>query len=190
MSDMRKLGEIALIQVHGDLLKHRDRFDPGPLVEVEEASLSADGMLGWSGSSWVVDVHHAAWPEPGPRRPLSMGFTSHYDKMRARFGTAPLGVAGENIIVACDEVVALEDLGDGVVIRCQDGREVALVRPEVARPCLPFTSFMLGLPTVGLSEEIVGHLQFLDGGTRGFILGVDELGEPVRVRVGDEVFVA
>lgn len=187
---MRKLGNIAMLQVHGNRVKHRDRFDPTSLIEVETASLSSDGMLGWAGSGWVVDVHHAAWPEPGPRRPLSMGFTSHYNKMENRFGKASLGVAGENIIVASDEVVSLADLGQRVVISAENGEEIQLVRPKVAKPCLPFTSFMLGLPSVGIREEIVGHLRFLDDGTRGFVFGVDEIGDPVRIRVGDEVFLA
>jgi hypothetical protein len=186
MSEVR-IGEIALLQVHGDLLKHPDRFDPSPLIQVDEASLDSGGMLGWTGAGWVVDVHHRVWPGRGARRPLSIGFTSHYDKMRDRFREIPLGAAGENIIVAADIVMTLADLGARIVIRSQDGQKATLVKPTVARPCLPFTSFMLDLPVVGTHDEIGEELAFLDDGTRGFILGVDELAEPFRLRLGDEV---
>ena len=186
MSDV-KIGEIALLQVHGDLLKHPDRFDPTPLIQVDEASIDAAGMLGWTGSAWVVDVHHKAWPGRGGRRPLSVGFTSHYDKMREHFRDVPLGAAGENIVVTSDEVMTVDSLGSTLLVRGGDGREVALTGPKVAKPCLPFTSFMLDLPTVGTLQEIGYDLSFLDNGMRGFIVGVDGLTEPVRLRVGDEV---
>ena len=186
MSDMR-IGEIKLLQVHGDLLKHVDRFDPEPLIRVEEASVDAEGMLGWTGSAWVVDVHHRAWPGRGGRRPLSIGFTSHYDKMRDRFRDIPLGAAGENIVVEADTVQSLADLGDRLIIRGQDG-EVVLRSPQVAKPCLPFTSYLLDLDEVGTIQEIGYDLAFLDAGMRGFIVGIDESAEPFRVRVGDEVF--
>ncbi len=187
MSDNSKIGEVALLQVHADLLKRTDRFDPAPLIQVGEASLDAGGMLGWTGSAWVVDVHHRSWPGPGPRRPLSVGFTSHYDKMRGRFRDIPLGAAGENLIVTSDKVLSLEELGDRILIRGQDGWEAVLTNPKIAKPCLQFTSFMLDLPSVAAFEEISAELAFLDEGTRGFILGVDELAEPFRLRVGDEV---
>jgi hypothetical protein len=184
-----KIGEIALLQVHGDLLKHPDRFDPAPLISVDEASVDANGMLGWTGSAWVVDVHHQAWPGRGARRPLSIGFTSHYEKMRARFRDVPLGAAGENIIVTSDRSRSLDSLGDRLVVRGRDG-EIALTSPQVARPCLPFTSFMMDLSRVGTHEEIGEELAFLDAGTRGFIVGIDKSEEPFRIRVGDKVFLA
>ncbi|MCP3995365.1 MAG: hypothetical protein GY722_09905 [bacterium] len=181
-----KIGEIALLQVHGDLLKLPEKFDPAPLIEVAEASVDADGMLGWTGSAWVVDVHHRAWPGRSGRRPLSIGFTSHYDQMRARFRDVPLGAAGENIVIRADDVFKLADLGDHIIIRGRDG-EVALTSPDVAKPCLPFTSYMLDLPAVGALQEIGYDVKFLDDGMRGFIVGIDESVEPFRIRVGDEV---
>ena len=185
MSEVR-VGEIALLQVHGDLLKLPDRFDPAPLIQVDEASVDSDGMLGWTGTAWVVDVHHQAWPGRGGRRPLSIGFTGHYDEMRARFRDVPLGAAGENIVVKADGVFKTADLGDRIIIRGRDG-EVALNSPRVAKPCLPFTSYMLDLPAVGTLQEIGYDLAFLDAGMRGFIVDIEEGSQPFRVRVGDEV---
>ncbi len=184
-----RLGEIALLQVHSQQLVPGDEFDPTPLLQVDEASVDAAGMLGWTGSSWVVDVHHTAWPGRGARRPLSVGFTSHYDKMRKRYRAAPLGVAGENIVIRTDRVIRLSDLGNRIIVRGDD-REAILNPVKVAKPCLQFTSFMLGLPKLGSYEELKSDLEFLGEGTRGFIVAMDEGTEPTRLCVGDGVFVA
>ena len=184
-----KLGEVALLQVHGDQVKRLDRYDPAPLIRVEEASVARDGMLGWTGDAWVVDKHHEVWPEPGPRRPLSIGFTSHYSKMRSRYGDFAVGVAGENVVVATERVVGLNDLGERVIVRGDD-REVELLPVKVAKPCLQFSSYLRQLPEVGTYEELAGDLEFLGEGTRGFIVTMDAGAGPVRIRVGDEVFVA
>lgn len=183
MSD--KIGEIALLQIHGDLLVPGDKFDPTPLVQVEAMSIDSAGVLGWTGSVWAVDVHHRSWPGRGGRRPVSMGFTSHYEKMRQRFRDIPLGTAGENIIVTADDPVGLEDLGDVVI---KGAADAVLTSPIVARPCRQFTSFMLELPYKAEAEAIAEELRFLDGGTRGFIFNVDGLTEPVTIRVGDGVY--
>lgn len=182
-----KIGEIALLQIHRDLVVPGDRFDPAPLLEVERMSIDAAGVLGWNGEAWAVDVHHRSWPGRGGRRPLSLGFTSHYDKMRRRFRDLPLGTAGENIIVTATDPVSLEELGD-LVIRGSTGGEALLTGPIVAKPCRQFTSFMLELPHTASADEIADELSFLDGGTRGFIFKVDQLAEPVIVRVGDGVY--
>jgi hypothetical protein len=187
MSEIR-LGEVALLQVHGDHVKRLDRYDPAPLIQVEEASVARNGMLGWTGGAWIVDKHHEVWPEPGPRRPLSIGFTSHYTKMRDRYGDFSLGVAGENVVVATDRVMALDDLGERVIIRGEN-REAVLLPVKVAKPCLQFCSYLRRLPEVGSYEELAGDLKFLDDGIRGFIVTMEGNGEPVRIRVGDEVLV-
>ena len=182
-----KLGEVALLQIHRDLLVAGDRFDPAPLLQVDAISLDSAGVLGWTGDTWAVDVHHRSWPGRGGRRPVSVGFTSHYDKIRQRFRDIPLGTAGENIIVTAAVPVGLADLGD-VVIRGANRSAAVLAKPIVARPCRQFTSFMLELPYKADVEDIADELAFLDEGTRGFIFRVDELAEPVIVEVGDEVY--
>lgn len=186
MSDV-KIGEIALLQIHRSPVKTSHRYDPAPLTPVAEASVDADGMLGWTGVGWVVDVHHAAWPNPGPRRPLSIGFTSHYDRMRSRYGDVALGAAGENIVVRADRVFRLDDLETRLTIRGENA-ELALTPTQVALPCLQFTSFLLGLPELGRRGELQDDLDFLGEGTRGFMVTVGEDVESTRVRVGDPVY--
>lgn len=188
MSETR-LGEVVLLQVHGDHVKRLDRYDPAPLIQVEEAAVAREGMLGWTGDAWVVDKHHQVYPEPGPRRPLSIGFTSHYAKMQDRYGDIALGAAGENIVIETGHVLALGDLGERVIVRGEN-REVVLLPVKVAKPCLQFSSYLRQLPEVGSYADLAEDLVFLGEGTRGFIVTMGEDGEPARIRVGDEVYLS
>jgi hypothetical protein len=186
MVERTRIGEIALLQIHRDLLVSGDRYDPAPLAQVEALSVDQSGAVGWMGDAWAVDVHHRSWPGRGGRRPLSVGFTSHYRKMTTRFGAVPLGTAGENVIVDYDEVVRRDDLGEAIVIVGRD--EVVLTAPQVARPCRQFTSYLLGLPHLAEPEEIAAELEFLDGGTRGFIFQVEGIESPAIIKPGDVVY--
>jgi hypothetical protein len=135
-----------------------------------------------------MDAHHAAHPNSraGGRRALSIGFSGHYDQIAERFGSAPLGCAGENLIVATDRRITVSDLEGVIVVRTADG-EVLLGSARVAAPCREFTSFMLGRPDVAPRDEIAADLAFLDDGMRGYILDLKTLEGAHRVRVGDVV---
>ena len=109
--------------------------------------------------------------------------------MRDRYWNIELGAAGENIVITADDVVALDDLGERIIVR-GEGREVVLEPVKVAKPCLQFTSYMLALPGLGSHDELKADLAFLDDGTRGFIVTIGEDVTPTRIRVGDEVFIA
>ena len=186
------LGTIALLQVHRSAVKANARYDPSPLLSVEKASFDAGGMIGWDGSQWVMDNHHREYPgnQGGWRRALSVGFTAHYAAMEDRFGgTVFTGIAGENVIIAVDEVVTLDDLGSGIELHSGDGRALVLEEPLVAAPCREFTSCLLALPERAERDEIRDHLDFLDDGMRGYVFGSQHLDEPVVISVGAEVFV-
>ena len=148
-------------------------------------------MVGAHEGTWVIDAHHKAHPasRAGGRRPLSIGFTGHYDLMANRFGEAPLGVAGENIIVD-GPAFSLADLGEGVLIENAVGELIPLERPRVAAPCVEFTSFMLGLDGVAPLAEIEEPLADLHDGRRGFIVAADHSPTSVTIAVGDRVFLA
>lgn len=185
----RLLGPIIRLQVQrGSLKVPKVGYDPAPLLEVEQLSIGPDGVAGCHQGSWILDAHHRSHPEAdgSVRRALSMGFSEHYDRMAARFGAAPLGCGGENVIVAIDRRVTLDDLAGEVVIGGQSG-EVRLTGAFVAAPCLEFTSFLLGRSDVGTAAEIGDDRAFLAGGTRGYILGVSHLDGTHPVRLGDEV---
>ncbi|MFV1971345.1 MAG: hypothetical protein ACC683_10130, partial [Acidimicrobiia bacterium] len=99
------VGEIVRLQIQRVPVKVRgEGYLPDKILPVARASVDAWGMLGWHDGAWVVDAHNKAHPSQrgGGRRPLSIGFTGHYSAMAERFGEAPLGIAGENIIVEGD----------------------------------------------------------------------------------------
>jgi hypothetical protein len=175
---MRELGRIVRLQIQRSSLKTGEKptrvYDPGPILPVERLAVGPDGALGYAADgSWVVDVHHRAHPqtknEDGAHG-LSLGFTSHYDMMRDRFGTGITdGCAGENILVQAERRFTFDDLaeGGGVVLLTASGQElVRLEVLQVAHPCRPFSGWALG--TMVDSEVLKETLQFLDGGTRGF----------------------
>jgi len=191
---MEMIGEIVLLQIQRSALKTgeapRRVYDPAPILEVERLAVSRDGALGLaSDQSWIVDIHHRAHPatkNQDGRHGISIGFTGHYDLMRDRFGDRmTVGCAGENIIVRTPKRFLLDDLAAGLVILGPDGRELRLDVLDVAHPCRPFTGWALGRTVE--SEVLKEHLQFLDGGTRGFRLGGEASG---FVAVGDRVAVA
>ena len=173
---MHTIGTIARLQIQRSSLKTGEKpdrvYDPTPLLPVQRLTVTPDGVLGaGSEGGWIVDVHHRAHPETKNEDGLhgvSVGFTSHYAAMRDRFGERiVVGCAGENVIVTADQMFTYEDLAGGVAIVTTEGAErVRLKVLQVAHPCRPFTGWASGGRVE--SDVLKAHLQFLDGGTRGF----------------------
>ena len=185
----RLLGPIVLLQVQAEPLKAPGVYDPAPLRTVEEASVSARGMLGWDGSAWVVDAHHVEHPRSrgGGRRALSIGLTGHYASIGERFPRSSVGIGSENIIVD-GPGLRLPEIADGFVVRRPDGTEIDLFSPRVAAPCVEFTSYLLEADGVLARDQILDDLAFLSEGTRGHIVDISHLDRPVALAVGDEVY--
>jgi hypothetical protein len=189
---MLAIGTIVRLQIQRSSLKTGEKphrvYDPAPILAVDRLRLTSDGAFGLSPKQgWVVDIHHRAHPDsknPDGRHGLSLGFTSHYAAIRERFGNRiELGCAGENIIVSADRRFAIDDLAPGIAIVAPDGTErLRLTVFDVAHPCRPFTGWALGRMVE--SDELKAHLQFLDGGMRGFLVGGDATG---AIWVGDRV---
>ncbi len=183
------IGEIVRLQVQRVPIKVKGAgYTPEEILPIERASVDAWGMLGWHDGAWVVDAHNKAHPSRrgGGRRPLSIAFTGHYAAMAERFGDAPVGIAGENIIVD-GPALWLSDLGEGLFVETSDG-PLLLERPRVAAPCAEFTSYLLGLEEVAPMAEIKDALSDLHDGRRGFIVAADHQSNPIEVRVGDKAF--
>jgi hypothetical protein len=188
---MRTIGTITRLQIQRGSLKTgakpTRRYDPSPLLSVQQLNVTPDGALGARDDEWIVDVHHRAHPltknEDGLHG-LSLGFTSHYDAMRERFGERiDVGCAGENIIATASKRLAYEELAEGVVILSPEGIERVRLRVlQVAHPCRPFTGWALG-QTVE-PDELKTHLQFLDNGMRGFYCQGEGTG---TVSLGDSI---
>ena len=187
----RLLGSIVLLQVQRTPVKMPGgRYDPRPLLPVAEALIGPDGMAGFHDGAWILDAHHAAHParRGGAGRALSIGFTGHYRLMAERFGSVPVGIGGENLIVEASGRLYLKDLLGTVVVRAAGG-DLALEGAKVAAPCPHFTSFLLGLDRVAERSEVAEPLEFLGDGMRGYVLGAAPGSAPVIIRPGDEVWV-
>jgi hypothetical protein len=191
---MQTIGTVTRLQIQRGSLKRGEKptrvYDPTPLLSVPALNLSPDGALGRSpdeGGTWIVDVHHRAHPHTKNEDGLhgiSLGFTSHYAAMRQHFGAQlEVGCAGENIIATTDRRFSYEELAGGVAILAPDGSERVRLRVlEVAHPCRPFTGWALGKQVE--PEELKKHLQFLDGGMRGFYCVGEGTG---TVSLGDRI---
>jgi hypothetical protein len=189
---MRTIGTVTRLQIQRESLKTGEkptrRYDPGPLLAVPRLNITADGALGARpDGEWIVDVHHRAHPHTKNEDGLhgiSLGFTSHYAAMREHFGDRlEVGCAGENIIAETDRRITYEELAGGIAILAPDGGErVRLKVLQVAHPCRPFTGWALGKHVE--PEELKRHLQFLDGGMRGFYCVGEGSG---TVSLGDQV---
>lgn len=183
------VGEIVRIQIQRVPIKISGMgYLPDEILPVERAAVGAWGMLGWHEGAWVVDAHNRAHPSRrgGGRRPLSIGFTGHYSAMAECFGSAPIGIAGENIIID-GAALSLSELVDGLIVDTSEG-DLLLERPRVAAPCVEFTSFMLGLDEVAPLDDIEDALADLHDGRRGFIVAADHAPNPVDVRLSNKVF--
>jgi len=142
---------------------------------------SAEGGL-------LIDVHHPAHPETrnlDRTNDLSIGFTSHYAAMRARYGQHLLdGCAGENILIETDGRVTQADIAGGLIFQpASGGPPVRLQVVRHAPPCVEFSGYA---SRSSETETIKAALQFLDAGLRGFYC---TLGNPVPVvlTLGDKV---
>lgn len=172
---MKLLGTIALLQIQRRSLTigtgPTRYFDPAGLLAVDEMFLAAGGAFALApDGSCLVDVHNATHPFTRSRgeNTLSVGFSRHYDTMRAHFGEPfAFGCAAENIIVdGPDARVLPADVAAGLVIETDDG-PATLTSVVSAPPCMPFAKFALRDP--GAAPQVVkSTIQFIDDGLRGF----------------------
>ena len=142
----------------------------------------------------VLDIHHLDHPdkEYDDDDLICIGFTSHYDKMRERFGDHMVyGSAGENIIIENSDEVWLDDLGDQIAIENQEtGQQLLLGQVQVADPCDEFSHFVAQSQEERLpAQELKGILKFLSDGRRGFLMVLAQGQENGIVRPGDKIFV-
>src|SRR5699024_10698401 len=151
-----------------------------------------DGVQGVASDGRILpDVHNRSHPRSKYRgnNGISLCFTSHYNAIRAQFGGHMTdGIAAEAILVEIEEMVSLEEIERGVVIK-GDGREVRIGPWEVAHPCAPFAKYCLQFPEGARPDKrITETLQFLEDGMRGFLAVYPENAEPAKIRLGDVVY--
>ncbi len=189
---MTPLGEVVRLQVQSAALKSGERpnrvYGTAPIVEVEELLLTPDGAVGVDAAgARILDVHNTAHPETryGDGNTVSFGLTSHYARMRERFGPHMVdGCAGENILVETDAPLRLTELGARVGLRgAKTGEILEFSAIRVALPCVEFSKFTVRNQDA-TPADLKPVLQFLDEGTRGFYVMAARAG---TVRRGDQL---
>lgn len=184
-----EVGEISLLQIQTGEMTGAGAYDTDLLFEVDRMRLTPDGVNGLVDGAWIVDRHHRHHPAARhwhPGNALSFGFTSHYDHMWDRFSRTPLGIAGENVIVGADDLLALADIAGGLRIETDQG-QIHFDGPQIAEPCVEFTRFISRRPNA-TAREIKPDRELLRQGVRGFVVGISAP-EPFEIAIGDRLAV-
>src|SRR4029079_19698381 len=125
-----EIGRVKLVQIQTSSLKAGERpnhyYHPAPLLAVATLLVDPEAVTALTeAGERIIDVHHPRHPASKNQRGLngiSVGFTSHYQAMRERFGPHLTdGIAGENILVDADRALTLADLGAALALQDQDG---------------------------------------------------------------------
>jgi len=194
----RNLGQVIITQVQPSGLIYEvpsgEIYDPSRRVEVPRLSISSQGVEGETAlGERLLDIHHADHPKThnNGKNAISIGFTSHYNMMRTKFGDhMQTGTAGENIIIEYDQEVWLPDLGRRIEFHNPtSGNIVSLEVIKFAAPCNPFSHFAADSQDKRLgAEDLKDTLQFLGNGRRGFLLSLDASKTSGQIQPGDLVY--
>jgi hypothetical protein len=198
ISDLDVIGAIVLLQVQVRSLKHGERprswYDPEPITAVSSLQIDPGGVTGIDGTGepTIGDVHHRDHPVSKFRgdNGLSFGFTSHYGRMRDRFGDhLQTGIAGENIIIRSERVFEEDHLARGIVVMSRRG-PVEFGAATSVKPCAEFSRWCLRYSPDRMPDAAVTDaLKFLFSGTRGFLATIERDVQPwPRIDVGDLVY--
>ncbi len=196
MNGLHELGRVALLQVAPVVPKFagltHERYDPSPLRTVPRVLLSERGVVGITpDGEQILDVHHMNHPRSRFRgaNAISVGFTSHYARLREQFGAHVVdGCAAENILITSSDRVTLDEPQMWVVLeQAATGEQYVLGQASVAEPCMPFARWVTHHEAP--PEQIRATLQQLRHGMRGFYLDVPPVPQSVEVQPGDRVLV-
>ncbi len=194
MGERTEIGRIVRLQIQLSSLKAgppKGRYyDPSPIRVAPHLDVNCNGAVASVNGEDTIDVHNSTHPATKNRsgiNSLSIGFTSHYARMRERLGSHLIeGIAGENILVETDRLIDFEMVGHGFVIEGEDGQAIHLTNTSVAHPCAEFSRFALD-DLAATPHEVSEALRFLDNGCRGFYAAVESL-QLLRIEEGDRVF--
>ena len=197
--NMRQLGKVKLVQVQpsGLIIETPTGYfyDVSRRVEVDRLLITSLGIEAITpAGEHVLDIHHINHPDKAYDDDdlVSIGFTSHYAAMRARFGEHMVdGSAGENIIIEYADEVWTDDLGEQIVIEsAETGQKARLDFVSFAPPCEEFSHFVAKSQHERLpATKLKSTLQFLNNGRRGFLLVLSKGQKGATVQSGDRVFV-
>lgn len=190
---MKTIGVIKFVQIQQDSLKEplddgTRRYNPTPLLRVKRIQLTDDGVIGLTDSDdKIIDVHNTRHPNSRYRgdNPISIGFTSHYDKMRQELNNQLKdGIAGESIIVETSTVYTPERIGGRLAIQLQNSDTYVYLNEVIPiPPCEPFSRFAQNRDLT--PQETKSTLQFLSNGTRGFYGKLEDVSTKPIIQAGD-----
>jgi hypothetical protein len=193
-----ELGRVKLVQVQpsGLIIETPTGYfyDVSRRVEVEKLTITSLGIEATTADGeHVLDIHHINHPDKAYEDDdlVCIGFTSHYQAMRERFGEHLVdGAAGENIIIEFDQEIWMDDLGEQVAIEnAENGDRMLLDVLGFAAPCEEFSHFVANSQHEKLpAAELKSTLQFLNNGRRGFLLVLSDSRDAATVQAGDRVF--
>ena len=190
---MEEIGVVKFVQIQRASLKYGEKpnkvYNPSPLLVVDSLRLSPQGLVGVTADGGqIVDVHNTTHPDTKnwDGNGVSVGFTSHYTAMRAKFGAHLVdGISGENILIEASHPFALADLGKRLAFQNPATGELTYLHNlMVAAPCEPFSRFVLRQSPPVEPDVMKSTLQFLDSGMRGFYAAA----QSGMVQAGDKVF--
>jgi hypothetical protein len=192
------LGRVKLVQIQptGLIIESAsgDIYDPSRRVEVNSLLITALGVEATTSiGERVLDIHHINHPDKAydNKDLVSIGFTSHYEAMRKRFGEHMVdGAAGENIIIEYAQEVWTDDIGQQIIIESvKTGKKSLFAVVRFVAPCDEFGHFVANKQDERLpAAELKTTLQFLNNGRRGFLLVLSEGQEAATVEPGDRIF--
>lgn len=198
VDEMESLGRVKLVQLQpsGLIIEIPSGYfyDASRRVEVDHLLITSKGIEATtSGGEHLLDIHHIDHPDKAYDNDdlISIGFTSHYEAMRARFGDHMVdGIAGENIIIEFEDEVWPDDLGMQIVIENRTtGNRAFLDVVSFAAPCEEFSHFAAQSQDERLpAKELKSTLQFLNNGRRGFLLVLSDGQRSTEVQPGDRVY--
>ena len=193
---MEQIGTVELVQIQQKALKtQRDDgkrdYDLAGIVPLARIQLTSAGIVGLTDTDdRIMDVHHIRHPRSRYRgdNSISMGFTSHYEKMRAEIGHhIKDGSGGENIIVNSNRTITPHDLGKRVAIKSSaDGSIIILQAVMPIPPCEPFSQFLCA--KVLSPQETKSTLRFLSDGMRGYYMALETAAPRIIIQTGDKVY--
>lgn len=193
---MEQIGTVKFVQIQQEALKiQRDDgkrdYDPAAIVPLARIQLTSAGIVGLTDTDdRIMDVHHIRHPRSRYRgdNSISMGFTSHYEKMRAEIGHyIKDGSGGENIIVNSKRIITLPDIGKRVAIKSSvDGSMIILHAVMPIPPCEPFSQFLCA--KVLSPQETKSTLRFLSGGMRGYYMTLGTAAPRIIIQTGDKIY--
>jgi hypothetical protein len=195
---MRELGIIKLVQLQptGLIIETSTGYfyDASRRVEVDQLLITPKGIEATTpAGDHVLDIHHLDHPDKAYDDDdlVCIGFTSHYEAMRVRFGEHMVdGSAGENIVIEYEEEIWPHDLGKGIAIENSETGKLAVLDPvSFAAPCQEFSHFAAQSQDKQLpADELKSILQFLGNGRRGYLLVLRKDQHAIKVGPGDKVF--